>query len=395
MAIGLADILSSAHVARHRAAARALISGLGACSVPGSGVAASPSGAATANAYLMHAQLTDDSYRVAAHPGLAVIPVAVAITEDTWNDSRPSEDRFLRAVVAGYECAGILADQLLPNVSNRGWRVTSVIAPLAAAVTIAYMLSFDDETATSAIGLAATTAGGPLSVVSTDGDGWRLQPALAVQSGVSATLAAAAGLRAGVGGMSVEHGYLSQFGAQNTRPCTNRPPAVHDVTFKQYPVAMYGQSIFDAISALGGITGEICRLRLHLHPFAVQYGNQSQNSAGSISDVRSIAVAAFRCFHPGVSLPRSADLHWIEINADPAMQPLTATLVLTLADGNHFAATGHGDTSHWDATDFTHRCAASLGRRGRDIAALALTLPGGAGLADLLLWWQKEAVVNG
>ncbi|WP_235624280.1 MmgE/PrpD family protein [Mycolicibacterium goodii] len=382
-------------MAHHLSAARALISGHGACSVPGSGVVASPSGAATANAYLMHAQLTDDSYRVAAHPGLAVIPVAVAIAEDVWKNCHLSGDRFLRSVVAGYECAGALADRLLPTVSHRGWRVTSVIAPLAAAVTAAYLLSFDDATAISAIGLAAATAGGPLSVVATGGDGWRLQPALAVQSGIAAMLAAGAGLRSGTDSMGTEHGYLSHFGARDPRPTANRRPAVHDVTFKRYPVAMYGQSIFDALCTLDRITGEISRLRISLHPFAAQYGNQSQNSAGSISDVRSIAVAGLQSFHPGLTLPHSADRRWIEIDADPEMHPLNATLELTLADASHYATAGNGDTSHWGATDFTHRCGEHLGPRGRDIAALALALPAGAGLADLLHRWQKEAVIVG
>ncbi|HEY8341335.1 MAG TPA: hypothetical protein VIK95_15805, partial [Egibacteraceae bacterium] len=80
----------------------------------------------------------------------------------------------------------------------------------------------------AALELAASATGGPLSVVSTDGDGWRLQPALAVQAGLSAALAAAVGLREGPGGIGGAHGLLALFGSGSAARRAAEP-AVHRV----------------------------------------------------------------------------------------------------------------------------------------------------------------------
>lgn len=392
LAVALAEMMVSARTQRHRVAAEALAGVAGSCTVSGLDNRADLSGAVIANSYLMHARLTDDSFRVAAHPGLAVVPVALAAAEhSTFRNARPVDGtRLLRAVVGGYECACRLADRLLPDVSRRGWRVTSVIAPLAAAATMALVLDMSDDDACAALGLAAAATGGPLGVVSADGDGWRLQPALAVQAGVSATIAAAAGLRGGEGALAGSHGLYSLFGgaAGAKTPQLVCEAAVHRVTFKRYPVAMYGQSIFDALRGQPPISGRISRIAVRLAPFPAEYGNQRDASAESISSVQGITIAAVRAFHPHLALACGTSTPSIDVIGDPTLPELAAQVHLALSDGRQLTLTGDGDTSGWGLADFHRHCTELLGEPGGRLCKAAAELPQEGGAPRLLKLWR-------
>jgi hypothetical protein len=335
----------------------------------------------------MHARLTDDSFRVAAHPGLAVVPVALAAWEHvTRTLDRPLDgERLLRAVVGGYECACRLADQLLPDVSQRGWRVTSVIAPLAAAATMSLMLALPEDSACAALGLAAVATGGPLGAVSTGGDGWSLQPALAVQAGVSAAIAASAGLHSGAGTLAGPHGLYSLFGGVSglEPPRPEQRAAIHRVTFKRFPVAMYGQSIFDALQGPSPLSGTIRRSSVRLAPFAARYGNQRDASTDSISSVEGITKAALRVFHPGLAAEGP-----IEVVGDPALSELQARVDIELDDGRALTLTGDGDTGGWGPKDFHRHCTALLGDNGGRLYDAAAALHRGGSADRLLGLWR-------
>src|SRR5207253_5330168 len=71
-------------------------------SVVGSRLVTSAINAALANGMLAHANETDDSHAPSRnHPGCAVVPAALAAAETT----RASGEKFLRAVVLGYDVA--------------------------------------------------------------------------------------------------------------------------------------------------------------------------------------------------------------------------------------------------------------------------------------------------
>jgi 2-methylcitrate dehydratase PrpD len=386
VAVALAEIVVSARDPRHGTVADALAAAPGRCTVGGRPGRADLSGAVLANAYLMHARLTDDSFRVAAHPGLAVVPVALAALEGAGTPF--DSDHLLRTVVGGYECACRLADHLLPEVARRGWRVTSVVAPVAAAATTALALGLPDDAAAAAISLAAAAAGGPLGVVATEGDGWRLQPALAVQAGVSAATAAAAGLRGGAGALVGPHGLYGLFGDRPGAPgpVPGGEPAVHRVTFKRFPVAMYGQSIVDALRGAAPLSGDLARMTVRLAPFAAGYGNQNDAATTSISSVQGIALAAVGEYHPELVVARGPGPAPIDVVGDPTLAELTAHIDLALSDGRRVELAGDGDTSGWDRVAFRRHCVELLGDLGGELAdATATTASGGAvsGLMDL------------
>lgn len=393
LGVGLADMAGSAREAVHRKTAGALAAAPGACTVAGMDKRAYLTAAATANAYLMHARLTDDSFLVAAHPGLAVIPAALAAAEHALHaGSAPIDgEHLLRAIVGGYECACLVAERLLPEVSRRGWRVTAVIAPLAAAATVALVLRLTDEVAYSALGLASAGTGGPLGVVSTEGDGWRLQPALAVQAGVTAALAAAAGLRAAADTLTAEHGFYSLFAGPpgSEERHSTQPPAIHRVTFKRYPVAMFGQSIFDAIRTLPSIAGVADRIAVDVAPFAAEYGNQQGGVTTSIASVEGITVAALERFLPGLEIGSGTHRVPIRVAGDPLLPDLATRIELTLIDGRRFSVTGDGDTSGWRTGDFAGHCRDMLGAEGGLLCDAAAALLEPTGIDRLLELWKS------
>ncbi|MGW5382566.1 MmgE/PrpD family protein [Nocardia sp. NPDC003963] len=391
LAVGLADMAGSAREEVHRRSARALAAAPGVCTVAGSGDGAYFTAAATANAYLMHARLTDDSFMVAAHPGLMVIPAALAAAEHAVHTASMEVEGvdLLRAMVGGYECACLLAEGLLPAVSTRGWRVTSVIAPLAAAATVALVLRLSDEVARSALGLASAGTGGPLSVVSTEGDGWRLQPALAVQAGVTAALAAAAGLRSADDALTAEHGFYALFGGSAVARDRVQQPAIHRVTFKRYPIAMFGQSIFDAIRMLPPIVGIVDRIVVRVAPFAAGYGGRRGGATTSIASVEGITRAAVERFLPALRLGSRTDRIAVQVVSDPEMPDLATRVELALVDGRCFSATGDGDTSSWGADDFAEHCRTLLGAEGALLSDAAAALLEPAGMDRLLARWKS------
>jgi 2-methylcitrate dehydratase PrpD len=389
LGVALADAVVSARDPRHRAVAQALGGPPGPCTIAGGAGRAALAGAALANSYLVHARLTDDSYRVAAHPGLAVVPVALAVAEHL--PEPPDGDRLLRAVVGGYECACRIADRLLPDVAERGFRVTAVVAPVAAAATAALLMDLPDDTAAAALGLAAASAGGPLGVVSTDGDGWRLQPALAVQAGVSAALAAAAGLRVGPGAFAGPYGLLALFGGVAPPAPTARTPrpAVHDVTFKRFPVAMYGQSIFGAARDAPPTDGVLERIAVRVAPFAAAYGGQGGASTrSSIASVEGITLGAVAAFLPALATGGGGDGPPVEVIGDPDLPALAARVTLGLAGGREIVLDGDGDTSGWASPQFEGHCAELLGDGGRFWAAIERLDVDGP--APLLAAWRTS-----
>ncbi|WP_051580834.1 MmgE/PrpD family protein [Pseudonocardia acaciae] len=380
LAAALVDMIASARDERYLTVARALAAEPGPCTVTGLTGGRASGAAVIANAFLTHARLTDDSYRVAAHPGLAVVPPALAAVEARAAAGRPVRGReLLRALVGGYECGCLLADALLPEVSRRGWRVTSAIAPLAAAATTALLHELSDADAAHALALAASGAGGPLAVVSGDGDAWRLQPALATGSGVYATSAAMAGLGSGPGVLSGRHGLYSLLGG-SAQLSDGRPAAVHRVTFKRHPVAMYGQSVFEALRSSPAPNGQLRRVVVRLAPFAAAYGHDSDTA--SIASIQGITHSALRTFHAArAEVP-------VEVVGDPALGDLTAVLDLVFADARTVTLTGDGDTSGWTAPDFHDHCTARAGAHGESVLKAATALLTVPDTTALLTAWR-------
>jgi 2-methylcitrate dehydratase PrpD len=98
----LAAMISGSQLLPGQAALRYLRAhgGKGGATIAGSALTAAPTEAALANGVMAHADETDDSHNASrSHPGCAVVPAALAASEEFAIDGA----RFLRAVTLGYD----------------------------------------------------------------------------------------------------------------------------------------------------------------------------------------------------------------------------------------------------------------------------------------------------
>jgi MmgE/PrpD N-terminal domain len=379
VAVGITEMLASGRDPRLRRIADALAADPGPDAVAGSDITAAPAAALAANAFLMHAQLADDSYRLAEHPGLAVLPIALAAPAGRHTtDARP----WLRAVAGGYEAAGVLADLLLPEASARGFRVTAAVAPVATAVTAALLDPGAASWGADAIRIAAAAAGGSLGVFGDgDGDAWRVQPALASVQGLLAARAARAGARGAASALEGAQGMVAVLAGRAYTGIPAGPPRIARVMFKRHPVPMYGQAVFDALESAGAEVAGATALRVRVPPFAAAYGDQRP---GAVTSIAAITRAALRRIDPLAASQAS-----IEVAGDGRLGPHDAVIEVrptTARPG--VTLIGSGDTSGWSADDVARHCAARIGPSGERIAAAARAAATGGPPAPLQEAWR-------
>lgn len=148
--------------------------------------------AALVNGGLAHALDFDDTHDLAVlHPGVAVIPAALAMAEALG----ASGQSLLDAVVVGYDVhiRVALAAQRAPG--HTGWHYTSACGVFGAAAAAGRLLGLDADGMARAFGLALPQASGTLQ---SEHDGtWakRLQPGLAAAGGTLAAQLAVRGFR--------------------------------------------------------------------------------------------------------------------------------------------------------------------------------------------------------
>jgi 2-methylcitrate dehydratase PrpD len=118
--------------------------------------------AALANGTAGHALDMDDGHRLAAgHPGVTVIPAALAAAEI----SGASGDELLAAIAVGYEVFVRVASAMNPSHLDRGFHTTGTIGPLGAAAAAGLLLGLDARGLTHALGAAASSAAGLFQVL--------------------------------------------------------------------------------------------------------------------------------------------------------------------------------------------------------------------------------------
>lgn len=135
-----------------------LFGGLPQATVVGRALRTSAPLAALANGISAHAQDIDDAHRFATgfHPGATVIPAALAAAELAGSCTT----EFLVALVAGYEVGGKVGRAINPSHRYRGFHSTGTVGCLAAAAAVARILHLTPRETASALGIAASQAGG-------------------------------------------------------------------------------------------------------------------------------------------------------------------------------------------------------------------------------------------
>ncbi len=220
--------------------------------VIGIGQRTSAAWAALANGTSAHAvELDDVTTESSLHPGVAVIPAAVALAQDL--QSPPA--RLMEAIVAGYEVTMRVGNALNPaSAYARGFHPTGVAGVFGAASAAAHLLELSVEQRALALGIAGTMAAGSLEYLADGAWTKRLNAGWAGHAGISAAYLARAGF---VGPLSVFEGRLGVLHAYSDDGLPERllaelgnPLQVMRVSIKPYACCRYNHGLIDCMLQL-------------------------------------------------------------------------------------------------------------------------------------------------
>lgn len=113
--------------------------------------------AAMANAVASHAVLLEDFAVGIGHPGIFVVPAAIAVGEERGIGGPD----LICAIVSAYDALFHIGRGVLGKL-NAGFGESSILGVFGAAVAAAKALELNEDELTAAVGLAATTASGTL-----------------------------------------------------------------------------------------------------------------------------------------------------------------------------------------------------------------------------------------
>ncbi len=209
--------LSSALIARDMPASRQALA-LMQEEEAGGGVAATvlchgtkltKAGAAFVNAETIFAGGKWDTFRMLTHPGIAILPAALAAAEIT--DSSGKE--FLTALAAGYEVMERMAAEFIPTVMARGFHAGPVFGIFGAAVAAAKLQRLDENQIHSAIAQCVNLAAGNLEGARSGGRS--LREGGAVRNALLAVALAKHGTPGGETALEGDAGFYHAYAGNN------------------------------------------------------------------------------------------------------------------------------------------------------------------------------------
>ena len=164
----------------------------GRATVIGTSIHTLPALAALANGTASHGIEQDDTHSGGSiHLGTTMYSVALALAEIL---PETSQERFLAAVVAGYEAAARIAMAVQPKEHYAlGFHPTQTCGVFGAAITSAKLLGLTAEQTLSAVGIAGSMAAGSMEFLAEGAWTKRIHPGLAAQNGIHAAMLAAEG----------------------------------------------------------------------------------------------------------------------------------------------------------------------------------------------------------
>jgi 2-methylcitrate dehydratase PrpD len=174
-----------------------------ACTVLGTGLRASATGAALANGTAAHALDYDDMCFVSlAHPSAPLVPALLAAGELIGAPGAVLVDAY----VIGFEIEARLGRLMNPRHYQRGWHCTSTLGAIGATAGVSRLINLDPRAASHAIAIAASEASGLK-----ENFGTMVKPlhaGLAARDGVLAALLARSGLTASALALDGPQGFL-------------------------------------------------------------------------------------------------------------------------------------------------------------------------------------------
>jgi 2-methylcitrate dehydratase PrpD len=241
----------------------------GSASFLGTNARAEAPWAALANGVSAHSiEMDDVTTESSLHPGVAVIPAALALAEER----RADPIAFLEAVVAGYEVTMRVGNALGgANAYGRGFHPTGVAGAFGAAVAAARVLGLDAGGIVRAMGIAGTMASGSLEYLADGAWTKRLNPGWAAHAGIVAAELAGEGFTGPASAIEGRNGALRSY-TDDPRPMRlladlGAPLQVMRVSIKPYGCCRYNHGLVDAVLQLrneGLTAAQVERMELHV-----------------------------------------------------------------------------------------------------------------------------------
>ena len=230
------------------------------------GQPASARAAALINGAAAHAVEVDDIYRDGIyHPGAPTIAAALAVAQARG----ASGERFLRAVIVGYEISTRIA-AAMGRAHYKFWHNTGTIGCFGAASAAAELLGLDRGRFAHALATVTTFAAGLQQAFRSGSMSKPMHAGRAAEAGVTAVLAAAEGV---TGALDVIEGEAGFGRAMGESPDWERALAtlgedfhICRMTFKNHACCGHAFAAIDGALALkermGVSAGEIARVRV-------------------------------------------------------------------------------------------------------------------------------------
>ena len=250
----------------------------GGCTVLGTSRTLAAPAAALVNGTAIHGFELDDLIAESiTHPAACVIPAALAAGEAVG----ASGARLVEAIVAGYEVMHRVGLALGTEPAKRGFHTTSLVAPVACAVSAGKMMQLDLDQLYSAVGLACSAASGVKSFAAGRGGGMvkRLHLGRSAEAGVRSAQLAARGFLGPPFALDSRFGLLEVFGGAgaDASKLTHELAqnwAIRDVWFKVFPICGWIQSVVMLLSEARGAQrlsiGDIRRVRIGVSEYAAK-----------------------------------------------------------------------------------------------------------------------------
>lgn len=230
--------------------------------------------AALINGTAAHAVEMDDFHREAAvHPGVVVIPAALAVAEELGKSGKD----LLFAVIVGYEAMIRIGKASAGTPYERGFHPTSIFGAFGAAMAAAFLYDLTIEQTGIALGIAGSFTGGLLEYKSNGSWTKRLNVGLAAQVGVNAARLARQGFTGPLTILEGRFGFLRAYSNDYDLEPLKRPGekfAVEEISFKPYASCRFTHSPVDAflrvIRENGIEISEIEDISVETHAMAVR-----------------------------------------------------------------------------------------------------------------------------
>jgi 2-methylcitrate dehydratase PrpD len=317
----------------------------------GDGRVTCENGAIIANAALFHGRAQEDTCG-SAHLGTVLIPLLTALFESR---GYPME-RFLPALVAGYEVGGLFEGAYIAHSRKLGLRASPVYGTLAAAVAAAKAMGLPAPRIAAAMANAASFTGGIAQSLAEGSDEWRYQIGVASANGLVAAELAAEGSVSASHAFEGAAGFIVSIGAPLSDAA--RLPAklgkewsLRRVAFKPYPVCAFNQTPVVAALAVRERVDltRIARARIRMNPGETGYSGL--DSQGPFTTVTGTLMSTPFCvattlIHGEPTMQRIADFNDKEVQRltqaivalpDAAVPPLSCVLEIEMADGERVA----------------------------------------------------------